>query len=159
MITMLKENKKAVIGAVILVVIAGFSVNALTKKEKVPVDTTPIEEVVPEVPAPIKKPVVKPTPVQVVETRTYTEVSAAYKNKTVQFNNECGVAIFPQTVFKTGTDVLLDNRGATSATVSFAGATFTLPAYGFKVVSLDKAGSFTVDCNSQKNVATLIVQK
>lgn len=157
---MLKENKKVVIGVIALVIIAGFSVNALMKKEKVPVDTTPIEEVATETPdAVVKKPVSKPVPVQVTDNRTYTEVSAAYKGKTVQFNSECRVPLFPQTVFKVGTDVLFDNRGPKSAQVKFAGATFDLPGYGFKVVSLDRTGTFTIDCNAQQNVSTLTVQK
>lgn len=160
MIEMLKDNKKAVIGVVILVIVAGFSVNALVKKDKAPVDTTPIEEVTPEVPAPVvRKPGSKPVPVQVVDNRSYTEVSAAYKGRTIQFDGECRVPVFPQSVFKVGTDVLFDNRGSKAANVTFAGASFNLPGYGFKVVSLDREGLFTVDCNAQQNVATLNVQK
>ena len=42
MIATLKENKKAVIGVIILVIIAGLLVNALVKKDKAPIDTTQI---------------------------------------------------------------------------------------------------------------------
>lgn len=160
MIAMLKNNKKVVAGIVILVIIAAIVVNAVSKKPEAVVDTTPIEEQKTEdVQAAPMKPRASTKPAVVADTRSYTEVAAAFAGKTIQFNEECRVPIFPQVVFKKGTDVLLDNRSSKSARVNIGGAVYNLPGYGYKVVSLDTVGSMVVDCNTQQNVAILSVQQ
>lgn len=160
MIAMLKNNKKIVIGGAAIVIVAALVVNAIVKKPKEVVDTTPIEEQKTEdvQPAPSKPRVVTKTPV-VVDNRTYTDLVTAYKGRTVQFNEQCQVPLFPQVVFKVGTDILLDNRGPKNIQVTLAGTSYSLPGYGFKVVSLDSAGTIVVDCNTQQNVAVINVQK
>lgn len=158
----LKNNWKVTVGVILAVIVIAFSVNAIVKKEPTPVDTTPIEEV------PVETPVTTParrrtTPVASVptvsDTRTYTEMIVAYKDRTIQFNAQCQVPPLTQRGFKVGTDVMLDNRSAETKTIIIGGVTHTLNGYGWKVVSLNSAGNFMVDCNDRQNVTTITVQQ
>ncbi len=160
MIAMLKNNKKVVAGIVILVIIAAIVVNAVSKKPEAVVDTTPIEEQKTEdVQAAPVKPRVSTKPTVTVDTRSYTEMIVAYKDRTIQFNSQCQVPPLTQRGFKVGTDVLLDNRGSQPAKIVFGGVSYTLPGYGWKVVSLDAPGDYKIDCNNLQNVTTLTVQR
>jgi hypothetical protein len=83
---------------------------------------------------------------------------AKYKDKMVQFNQECAV-VTNKVGFKQGTDILLDNRDTTSVKIVIGSRTFNLPRYGYKVIDLPSVGTFQVDCNSRLNVVTITVQK
>lgn len=162
MIAKAKNNTKAIIGTILIVAIAGFGVNALTKKDvQPPVDTTtPIETPTEPVKAPVRRPAVQPTAPSVTpDTRNYADLILAYKDKTVQFNSQCQVPPLPQRGWKMGTDILLDNRSSQPATIKIGTTTHTLGSYGYKVVSLDQPGTYMVDCNDRQNVTTLTVQR
>jgi hypothetical protein len=161
-IEVVKKNLKVVVG-IALVAIAGFSANALTKKDIAPVEENIVPSVIeqPEVVAPSRPTGTKPAPVAptVTDTRGYAELIVAYKGKTLQFGASCQVVMSTQG-FKVGSQILLDNRNATPVTIKLGTAgTYTLGGYGYKVVTLATPGNFMVDCNSQQNVATLSVQK
>lgn len=89
---------------------------------------------------------------------TYANLMAKYKDKMVQFNQECAV-VSNKVGFKQGTDILLDNRDTTSVKIVIGSRTFNLPRYGYKVIDLPSVGTFQVDCNSRLNVVTITVQK
>lgn len=161
MVDTLKNNWKVSVGVILAVIVLGLLVNGMTKKEPAPIDTTPIEEV--PVETPVVKPVRRSTPTAsvptVTDTRTYTEMVVAYKDRTIQFNAQCQVPPLTQRGFKVGTDVMLDNRSSETKTITLGGVTHTLNGYGWKVVSLNTAGTFMVDCNDSQNVTTITVQK
>lgn len=145
------------IGAVIVVIILGLLVGGMGKKKEAPalVTSAPEEIVLTPTPAtPTKKPAA-PAP---VEKRSYTELIALYKGKTVQFGAACQVLTSTQ-VYKVGSEILLDNRNSVPVAIKLGANVYNLGAYGYKVVSLNTVGNFMVDCNDHQNVATVSVQK
>jgi hypothetical protein len=95
---------------------------------------------------------------------TYSEALVAYASRRVQFShpqglNSCNAT--PQKVtFKGGTKFMLDNRMNNTATIHFSsGVNYTLPAYGFQIVTLNTPNTYNIDCNSTQNVATVVIQK
>ncbi|MEK7228289.1 MAG: hypothetical protein AAB681_02965 [Patescibacteria group bacterium] len=118
-----------------------------------PINETPIEEVVSTSPSP--KGDTAPAPVYQLP---YTEAVAKYKGSRIQFDQSCQAIPSNQT-FKVGTSVMIDNRSPKTTTISFGSSAYLIEAYGYTVVSLTKEGLFTVNCNEQRNVLTLSVQK
>lgn len=88
---------------------------------------------------------------------TYSQALKQYQGKTVQFDATCQANPDRQ-VFKTGTSIMLDNRSNVSRSVKL-GSTYTLGAYGFRIVKLNTLGTFNVDCGTSQNVATITVEK
>ncbi len=153
----MSKNTKAAIVAIIIVIIVALVVRGGSDKKVVP----PVA-VEPTTQETVAKPAVvsggtKPTPAP-IDTRTYTELLNAYKGSTLQFNSLCQVHMSNQ-VYKTGAQILLDNRSASSAAIKIGSIVHSLGAYGYRVVTLSSSGQFMVDCNEQQNVATLTVQK
>lgn len=91
---------------------------------------------------------------------SYNEALAFYKDRRIQFDTNCQ-AIPNNITFKNNTNIMIDNRSAESRTIKI-GTTYTVKGYGFKIIKLS-AGTlpttYLVDCNSQQNVATILVQK
>lgn len=88
---------------------------------------------------------------------TYSQAIEKYKGRVIQFTNDCQAVPDNQT-FKVGTSIMLDNRAPRSLTVK-VGSTYTLGKYGFRTITLNKIGTFLVDCGTSQNVSTIIVQK
>jgi hypothetical protein len=99
-------------------------------------------------------------------TLSFTQAVKLYASSRIQFTspqpvNSCQA--FPGKVtYKNGTNVMLDNRTAKTLSLRFDNNTHVLPAYSFKVVKVSSATlphTYTVDCNTNQNVATIEVQK
>ena len=88
----------------------------------------------------------------------YADMVLRYKDKTLQFNEECAVVRNSYT-FKQGTDVMLDNRDTTSAKIIIGSRTFNLKAQSYRIIDLGSTGTYRVDCNDRLNVVTVNVQK
>jgi hypothetical protein len=88
----------------------------------------------------------------------YADLVLKYKDRTLQFNEECAVVRNSYT-FKQGTDVMLDNRDTTSVKIVVGSRTFNLKAQSYKVIDLGSTGIYRVDCNDRLNVVTVNVQK
>lgn len=159
---MTKKNWKIIGGVAVLVIIVVVVLLSVKKKEVVDTGSTiPLgqQEV------PVETPVVTPsrprpsTTTTVVDTRTYTDMILAYKNRTIQFNSECQVPALPTRGFKRGTDILLDNRSSQPVRITLGNGTHQIAGYGYKTVSLDTVGTFRLDCNDRQNVTTIVVQQ
>lgn len=91
---------------------------------------------------------------------TYEQALATYKADRIQFDGNCQAT--PNYVtYKNGSSIMLDNRSPYSRVIK-AGSTFTIPAYGFKILKLSNSTlpvAWFVDCGSSQNVATIIIQK
>jgi hypothetical protein len=90
----------------------------------------------------------------------YGDAIKKYAGYRFQFNDKCQASPSAQT-FKIGTNIMLDNRANKTQTLK-VGSTYTLPAYSWKIISLDTLGTFLVDCGSDgssQNVATIMIQK
>lgn len=153
----MSKNTKIALGAIVLVIIVALIVRASLHKKDSPIVSTP-EPVIEQTKVPTSKgtktKVENPTP---VDTRGYTELVGAYKNKMLQFGNSCQVHTSNQ-VYKVGSEILLDNRNDVALDIKIGPTSYYLGAYGYRVVTLSSEGRFMVDCNSHTNVATLTVQ-
>lgn len=165
MIENMSRNTKISIGVIVLVIIVALIVRFNGDKK------ANLTELAPEVPvvaeltqAPKKARVTKKVdeevvaPEVVVDTRNYTELILAYKDRTLQFGDLCHVRMSNQ-AYKAGEQILLDNRNNFPVSIKIGMDTYELPSYGFKVVSLNTEGEFMVDCAGYENVATVTVQK
>lgn len=105
----------------------------------------------------------QPSPVSrpSASTSEYTKLVAQYEGRRIQFGELCQAT--PNNVtFKNGTSILLDNRADEVRTMQLGNKSYTLAAYGYRVVTLNYSPlpyTITLDCNKQYNVATILIQK
>lgn len=147
------------LGVIVVVIALGLFLQMRARNKTVEIDLTPLPES--EVSAPVvsKPKAQKPAPVVVpTDSRSYAELILAYKGKTLQFGDACQMPISSY-VYKTGTEVLLDNRTNVPVAIKLAGMSYDLSAYGYKVVTLSTEGKFMVSCGDNQNVATVTIQK
>ena len=156
----MSKNTKIALGAIVLVIIVAIIVRYGLGKKVVPETVIPepiAEETTTVAPRPRgTKAVVTPEPI--VDTRSYAELILAYKDRTIQFGKDCQVRASDQ-VYKLGGEVLLDNRNDFPVLITFGGISYNLGGYGHQVVTLNSEGKFMVECNANKNVVTVTVQK
>ena len=89
---------------------------------------------------------------------SYAQALTKYANTRIQINASCQMTPL-KVVYKVGTSVMLDNRSDSSKSVLFNGTRYSIAGYGFKIVTLNTAKTFQVDCGSSQNVATITVAK
>ncbi|MBP6884773.1 MAG: hypothetical protein KBC17_03020 [Candidatus Pacebacteria bacterium] len=163
----MKENKKSlIIGGVvglclIVAIVIMFSVrkNDEVVPEIVSENSTETEgntsnTVTPVTPIPpTKEPVVKaPYAVALAEYSKY--------GRRIQFDEKCQAVPFMST-FKNGTTIMIDNRSSKSHDIRIGSKTYKVSAYSYELAKLSITNSpttYTVDCDSQQNPATIIVQ-
>lgn len=153
------KNTKILIGGIALVVIVFFVVRATLKSEPVlqePINEISVEEKTPVKVSPSKTPVVDSAP---VEKLLYGEAVVKYKDSRIQFVGETCQAVPSNQSFKVGTSLMLDNRSSKPATISIGPILYLVEPFGYHIVELKEVGSFTANCNEQKNVLTLTIQK
>ena len=95
-----------------------------------------------------------------VVTLSYTNAIKQYEGKRIQLDKTCQ-AIPNNVTYKNGTSIMIDNRAPVARTVKL-GSTFSVKAYGFKIVKLSSAtlpATWLMDCDSSQNVATVLIQK
>jgi len=91
---------------------------------------------------------------------SYQNALVKYKDARLQLDKTCQASPDKMT-FKDGAYMMVDNRAAVARTVK-AGSTFSIKAYGFKIIKLSSAtlpATWLVDCGSSQNVATITIQK
>ncbi len=92
-------------------------------------------------------------------TLSYKDALVKYADRRIQIDSKCQA--FPNTItYKNNTDIMIDNRGPQDRSIHL-GSYYTVKGYGFKIinVSLSKVPTtFLVDCDSQQNVATILIQ-
>ncbi len=97
------------------------------------------------------------TPVQAI---AYADALKKYADKRLQVTPTCQIT--PNNVtYKNGTTIMIDNRSDKPKAMK-VGSTFTIPAYGFKIVTLSSGtlpATFLIDCDKQQNAGTIILQK
>lgn len=92
---------------------------------------------------------------------SYEKALVTYKDRRIQFNDACQ-ATPNKVTYKDNTGLMLDNRTAKALTIK-VGTTYTVPAYGFKIITLPdtykNASTYLVDCGKLQNVATILIQE
>ncbi len=123
------------------------------------VSATPTGESAAEpTPTPSQVVVRKPTPTPKL---AYDAALRQFAGRRIQLDAEC-TAIPSQVTYKSGTYILLDNRGADAKSVLFNLKRYTIPAYDYIVVSVvaDTYPAVTyMDCGQKQNVAQILIQK
>lgn len=150
------KNIRILIGGVLVVIIAFLAIRYGSKPKEV--EETKMEIPTEEIAAPVYKPTKATNNEVATPNLPYGEAVVKYKNSRIQFDQSCQ-AIPANQSFKVGTDVMFDNRSSKPATISLGGKAYLVEAYGYQVVDLSTEGTFTANCNGQKNVLTLSVQR
>lgn len=93
---------------------------------------------------------------------TYAQALAQYQNARIQIKPDCQVT--PNNVtYKNGASIMLDNRSALSHSIKLGSSTYSVKAWGFKIVKLTSVSALPatwyMDCDSSQNVATVLIQK
>lgn len=92
---------------------------------------------------------------------SYDMALAQYGDRRIQFGENCAAAP-TSSVWKTGTEVMLDNRSSESHLFRVNGVAYTVAAYDFVIASFTSTKSpdeVLIDCGTMQNVATITIQK
>ena len=92
----------------------------------------------------------------------YDEIVASYINsgRRLQFDEKCQALPILNT-FKAGTVIMVDNRSDKNRTIRIGTASYKISAYSYELVKLSAPKlptTYLIDCDSQQNPATIIVQ-
>lgn len=90
---------------------------------------------------------------------SYQQALVKYKDARIQLDKTCQASPDKMT-FKNGTSIMIDNRAPVARTVK-VGSTFSIKAYGFKIVKLSSdtiPATWLVDCDGSQNVSTILIQ-
>lgn len=106
-----------------------------------------------------KSPTASPAASNNVQSKTYTQLVAEYKDRRIQFDQFCQ-AIPNYITFKAGQSVMLDNRSGDSRYVKVGSDVHKLDGYGYKIVTLVGSVPKTLDisCGSAVNVGKILLQ-
>lgn len=92
---------------------------------------------------------------------SYQDALTKYANARIQFTPTCQ-ATPSQATWKTGTNIMLDNRSANMRTVHLGSlGDITIKPWGFKIVRFTSAmlpNVITIDCDASQNVAQITIQ-
>lgn len=158
-------NKSNIIIASIAIVIVALLIWGFINKSKKTVDNLPLSGS--ELISPIES-----TPVKKITKKVsvgYEDALYVYNGKIIQLSSEnisksgpsCQATPINVT-YKNGTEIMIDNRTDTNRKVKLGGSTYSVSAYGFKIVKLSSKvlpATWLVDCDSQENIATILIQK
>jgi hypothetical protein len=87
----------------------------------------------------------------------YAEAVKRYGTQRIQFDTRCQATPASAT-FKSGLEIMLDNRADTERSIVFSGKTYNIAAYDYAAVKLTETGIIYIDCDASQNVARLLVQ-
>ncbi len=160
-----KPNVNIWIGAAAIIILAlVFWMTTRGGDEVVPEDENAViveEEIVSEEDVSERSVNAPATPTAPVVTLSYQEALAQYADARIQIDSTCQVS--PNNVtYKDGTSIMLDNRSSVSRTIGGLGSTFSIKAYGFKIVKLSSntlPATLLMNCDGSQNVATILIQK
>lgn len=162
----LKDSKNvtwliAGIVAVLVIVIIVLVVRSPKKEASEVVIETPSQDALV---TPNKAPVYytpAPTQVALAPKPSYDEAVRAYGDHRVQFGENC-LATPARASFKSGSNIMLDNRSNETKVFVVGGVSYTVAARDFVGIQLPVVGEsqdIMIDCGSMENVATLVVQR
>lgn len=101
-------------------------------------------------------PITPPTP-----RLSYDDALMVYKNARIQFGETCKATPVTST-YKNGVTVMIDNRSKEGKTFTIGSVSYFVPAYDYTLVLLnytDLPQTLYIDCGSEQNTATILVQE
>ena len=103
-----------------------------------------------------------PAPGVAAASIAYADALVKYANERIQLGTRQLCTATPDSVMYTNnTVIMIDNRAPVARTLHIGGM-YSVKAYGFKLIKLSSATltiTWLKDCNSQQNVATILLQK
>lgn len=92
---------------------------------------------------------------------SYTETFVKYQNgRLLQFDPTCQARPINM-VLKSGSELMLDNRGNQKVSIVIGDTVHKLDAYGYEVVKLSSEtipATYQVDCGARQNVSTIVLE-
>lgn len=92
--------------------------------------------------------------------KSYGDALVLYQDKRFQFDMYCQAN--PRSIaISIGSSVMIDNRSGDTRTFAVGGVYFTLPGYGWKIVTPTAStlpANVYIDCGSSRNVGTIVLQ-
>lgn len=96
-----------------------------------------------------------------LQTKTYTQMVAQYKDYRIQFDAMCQA--HPNNItYKSGTKVMFDNRSGDARTITIGGVAYYFPGYGYKILTLSSSKlpkTLFLSCGAAVNVGQILLQK
>ena len=93
---------------------------------------------------------------------SYSQATKNYLNKSIQFDENC-LASPSYGSFRSGENIMLDNRGSSARSIYLDGKEYKIGAYDFKIVTLATTNplphTIMVDCGNGKNNARILLQQ
>jgi hypothetical protein len=92
--------------------------------------------------------------------QSYNDALITYAGHRLQFDQYCQ-STPPRLSISKGQKIMLDNRSGDTRTFAVGGVGFTIPGYGWRIMTPTAAklpATIYVDCGSARNVATIILQ-
>lgn len=160
----MEKNKKVFIGvgiAVLIVILISVAVNNSYKVVKEPaLDAVPEE--IPVIATKLTRPKTSDqssTAKATIPTteHDYDKALAQFGNKRVQFNQSCAASPM-KSVYAEGESIMVDNRSDELRGVTIGTQSIVIQPYDFAVIKLFEKGSFGVNCGTQVNATTILVQ-
>lgn len=127
------------------------------KKDALVEETSSVVDTANEKPA-VANPV---SPAPVASKLSYSKALAKYGTNRIQFGDMCQ-ATPANVTYKNGTAVMLDNRSSTARSINISGTVYRIAAYDYVVANMYSSSfpkTVLVDCGTQQNVATILIQK
>lgn len=91
---------------------------------------------------------------------SYTELVREYEGRRIQFDQYCQA--FPSNItYKNGTSIMLDNRSGDARHIKVGDDVYSLPGYGYRVVTLTSQSlpsDILISCGSAVNVGKILLQ-
>lgn len=100
-------------------------------------------------------------PVSVAPKLSYTDAVRVYGDHRIQFGDTCE-ATPANSVFKSESNIMIDNRASTAKVFNINNTAYTIGAYDYLVVpfaSINAPIQVLIDCGTMQNVATVTIQK
>ena len=91
---------------------------------------------------------------------SYTELVREYDGRRIQFDQGCQ-AIPNNITYKNGTSIMIDNRSGDARDIKVGNNVYTLPGYGYRVVTLSSQSlpsDILLSCGSAVNVGKILLQ-
>lgn len=93
---------------------------------------------------------------------SYSDAVNLYKDRRIQFNENC-VALPTYATFKKGTTIMLDNRSGAAKSVMLDSTRYSIAPYDFALVTVTTSSplphTMLIDCNNGQNNARILIQQ
>ena len=92
--------------------------------------------------------------------QNYSELVNQYEGRRIQFDERCQMTPNDAT-FKNGIVVMFDNRSPQAKTIRVGNQTYSLPAYGYRFLTMSSQNlplSLQVGCDNVPNVGKILLQ-